>query len=242
MYSHVSHAKGRWFGKSLLATFSAEFQTYPPGYYEQAIRSGRLHVNGQLVPTDYIISEHDTITHASHRHEPPVRSLDSFISAGPDFVAISKPPCLPCHPCGSYHFNSVSTILPPLLPPLATPAEARAKNTSRLFPIHRLDRLTSGVLLSGRNSAFSSAMGKAIQSGDVAKFYVAKVRGLLSAPPSSPSLLSDRANIDEMMRGLKANELPSKFSSITVDAGTEIVDKKKGVYVCGTPAEVTTKK
>ena len=36
--------------------------------------------------------------------------------------------------------------------------------------------------------------------------------------------------------------MSDKFKSLTVDAGIEITDKKKGVYVCGTVDEVTAKK
>jgi tRNA pseudouridine65 synthase len=47
----------------------------------------------------------------------------------------------------------------------------------RLFPLHRLDKATSGVLLFGRSAEAASAWGKVFESGAVAKRYLALVRG-----------------------------------------------------------------
>ena len=203
-FAFKSNAKGRWVDKPLHATFSSEFQSYPPAYYTTALSSGRLAVNGHLVPPTYIVQQHDLITHLTHRHEPPVRILPpSHLACTESYVALSKPPCLPIHPCGSYHYNTVSSLLPPLLPPLATPPIKRDTNTSGLFFIHRLDRLTSGTVIVGRTSHFASEMGKAITGGGVTKIYVAKVKGKLGEPPTTV------AAVGEMYEMLKENKVRS---------------------------------
>ena len=47
----------------------------------------------------------------------------------------------------------------------------------RVWPAHRLDRGTSGVLLFGLNSEIASRLGKQFEAGTVAKRYWAVVRG-----------------------------------------------------------------
>ena len=55
---------------------------------------------------------------------------------------------------------------------------ARAMNGGgHVYPVHRLDRPTSGVLLFARDPHTASIMGKAMMAGDVSKTYLAMVRG-----------------------------------------------------------------
>ena len=46
-----------------------------------------------------------------------------------------------------------------------------------VYPVHRLDRPTSGLLLFARDPETASALGQALMAGDMAKTYVAVVRG-----------------------------------------------------------------
>jgi tRNA pseudouridine65 synthase len=51
---------------------------------------------------------------------------------------------------------------------------------SYVYPVHRLDRGTSGALLFARTAAVAATLAKAFEEGEVAKGYLALVRG---APP-----------------------------------------------------------
>ncbi|XP_024385994.2 RNA pseudouridine synthase 7 [Physcomitrium patens] len=73
------------------------------------------------------------------------------------------------HPCGQYRKNSVISIL-----------EAEHK-TGPLFPVHRLDRLVSGLLILARNSRTADFFRQEIEAGVVQKQYVAKVKGVFPA-------------------------------------------------------------
>jgi len=46
-----------------------------------------------------------------------------------------------------------------------------------VYPIHRLDRPTSGLLLFARDPDTASVLGKALMAGEVSKTYLAMVRG-----------------------------------------------------------------
>ncbi len=55
---------------------------------------------------------------------------------------------------------------------------ARALNGGQhVYPVHRLDRPTSGILVFARNSETARSLGLAMMSGEVTKNYLAMVRG-----------------------------------------------------------------
>lgn len=58
---------------------------------------------------------------------------------------------------------------------------ARRAVGARVYPVHRLDRATSGVLLFALDPAGAAAMGRLFEAGAVQKTYFALVRGV---PPA----------------------------------------------------------
>jgi tRNA pseudouridine65 synthase len=55
---------------------------------------------------------------------------------------------------------------------------ARAMNGGEyVYPLHRLDRPTSGILVFARDPDTASLLGKALMAGEVSKTYLAMVRG-----------------------------------------------------------------
>ena len=74
-----------------------------------------------------------------------------------------------------------------------------------LYPLHRLDRATSGLVLFGRSAAIASAVGAAFAAGEVAKRYLAIVRGwpppaLTIDHPLSRPAAPPRAALTELTR------------------------------------------
>lgn len=83
-----------------------------------------------------------------------------------DLVAIDKPPGLLVHPSG-LDAHEERTALKLL----------RDQLGQHLWPLHRLDKGTSGVLLFARHQQAAREWGLAFEQGRVAKSYVALVRG-----------------------------------------------------------------
>jgi len=83
-----------------------------------------------------------------------------------DLVAIDKPAGLLVHPSGldAHEDRSALKLL-------------RDQLGEYLWPLHRLDKGTSGVLLFARNAAAAREWGLAFEQGRVAKRYLALVRG-----------------------------------------------------------------
>ncbi|MFT3764984.1 MAG: pseudouridine synthase [Minicystis sp.] len=55
---------------------------------------------------------------------------------------------------------------------------AREAIGARVFPVHRLDRATSGVLLFALDAECAAALGRAFEASEVHKVYLALVRGV----------------------------------------------------------------
>ena len=146
--------------------YSKEFGAYSPEYYEDAIRTGRITVNNKPVSIDYHLKNGDVICHTVHRHEPPVPYEPAhIISETDDIIAVNKPSSIPIHTCGAYRYNSLEMIL----------------KTEGHLPdfhlIHRLDRVTSGVVLLAKTKQAASQYSELLRRGGVHKLYLAIVEG-----------------------------------------------------------------
>ena len=122
-----------------------------------------------------------------HRHEPAVAlannddtSEDSssesttppinIVYEDDRILAVDKPATLPIHPCGGYNFNSLFEILSHWKPD--------KYGHGKLFTIHRLDRLTSGLVVIAKSSAIARDLSKCISERDgCEKIYLARVMG-----------------------------------------------------------------
>lgn len=176
MYTFSSFCKERWVGRTILDVYCTEFGSYPATYYETAIQQGRIRAvsDTKVVedPRSYKLRGKDVLLHTVHRHEPSVAVYSNStpyikVVAGEtdDIVAFDKPSTLPVHPCGGYYNNSLMTLL------------QEETSYGKLYTIHRLDRLTSGLVVLAKTSAAAKEWGQAIQQRDCEKIYLARVKG-----------------------------------------------------------------
>ncbi|KAL6996899.1 hypothetical protein U1Q18_007024 [Sarracenia purpurea var. burkii] len=166
-FEFICHVKNRWAGKPIVDLFAEEFKGRPYDYYVSAVKSGRIQVDGELVPISYIVQPSQKISHFLHRHEPPVNAWEvSILQKESDVLTVRKPASVPVHPCGQYRKNTVVGIL------------QAEHGLAPLFPIHRLDRLVSGLLILARSASKADLFRRQIEAGMVHKQYVAKVIGV----------------------------------------------------------------
>ena len=83
-----------------------------------------------------------------------------------DLLVIDKPPGVPVHSAGRYHYNSIVEIL-----------RAQRGYQWHPRPCNRLDRLTSGVMFMGKHPKAAEAMCNKLKRRTVQKEYVARVKG-----------------------------------------------------------------
>ncbi|KAK9113398.1 hypothetical protein Syun_020195 [Stephania yunnanensis] len=221
-FEFICHVKNRWSGKTIVEMFAEEFKGRPYEYYVSAVKCGRIQVDGEEVPVSYVVRSSQKISHFLHRHEPPVLDSDlSVLVKEPDVVAVCKPASVPVHPCGQYRKNTVVGIL------------QAEHDLAPLFPVHRLDRLVSGLLILARNAAKADLFRQQIEGGMVRKQYIAKVIGVF---PDEEKIVN--ANIVYNAREgrstvevgdsfgdmpLKSKHASTKFSRISTDGIHSIV-------------------
>lgn len=96
-------------------------------------------------------------------------------------LTVCKPASVPVHPCGQYRKNTVVGIL-----------EAEY-GLAPLFPVHRLDRLVSGLLILARTASKADTFRQQIEGGLVRKQYIAKVVGVF---PGGEQVVDVNVNYD----------------------------------------------
>ncbi|XP_026738526.1 RNA pseudouridylate synthase domain-containing protein 2-like isoform X2 [Trichoplusia ni] len=166
-FTFTTFTKGRWVGEKILDVFAREFRAHPAAEYERCIRAGTLTVNYERVDPDYRLKHNDLLANVVHRHETPVLASPlRIIHVDEELLVLDKPCSLPVHPCGRYRHNTVVFIL------------AKEYNLKNLRTIHRLDRLTSGLLLFGRSPKKARQMEHQIRNRQVQKEYVCRVDGM----------------------------------------------------------------
>ena len=160
-------AKERWFGKTLLDIYKQEFSRAVVNQpLVQLIETGKIRVNGQIKPLDYVIKNGDKVSHIKHRHEIPVLADEiKIVHEDDDYLAVDKPCSIPMHPCGKYRYNSLNIIL------------AKQYGYSNLRNMYRLDRLTSGLVVAGKSFKSTLLVDKHIKDRTAVKTYVCRVVG-----------------------------------------------------------------
>ncbi|KAJ1976835.1 DRAP deaminase [Dimargaris verticillata] len=170
-YTYQTYAKGRWIGLTLLELFTREFRDQPPSYYDQAIRSGRIRINNAVVDSSTCIKGHDVIMHRIHRHEPPVADQPvTVVHETDDVMVVNKPASIPVHPSGRYRHNTLLHIL-------YKQQRYVQKAECDLFPVNRLDRLTSGIVILAKNLATARQFETQMKGRTIFKTYLCKVKG-----------------------------------------------------------------
>ncbi len=150
--------KERWNGLNLVQLFSQEFPMLTEEYYTRAFHAGRLRVErqqpggrpraaGEQLPELKLETPLKTsmcVRHLIHRHEPPVLGGPvEVLRMTDEFVAVSKPACMPVHTVGQYRKNTVMGVLQVRQAPSGTSLNPRKAPSHppnpRFLPCHPLN-------------------------------------------------------------------------------------------------------
>ncbi|KAJ7033435.1 pseudouridine synthase [Mycena alexandri] len=166
-YPYTTMAKLRWQGRELLEVVSSEFRDRSMEYYRYALESGVTTVNGKIAGPETIIKNGDRIENIVHRHEPPVTSTPIKIllhDVEREFIVVDKPGSIPIHGTGRFFKNTLIEIL-------------QEEFGFKTYPVNRLDRLTSGLMILPLSSKCANTMAKEFEVNTVYKEYVTRCRG-----------------------------------------------------------------
>ncbi|MFP4523094.1 MAG: RluA family pseudouridine synthase [Candidatus Woesearchaeota archaeon] len=156
--------------KSFTFTFLSLFPFYKTSKDVQKLFSqSRIFLNGELLfSLDVVVKKDDVISFiSSPKDEPFARTHVRILYEDVDIVIANKPPHLLTHPVGKYYFKTLTHIL-------------SQKTNSQIFPIHRLDRETSGIVLCAKNENTRDALHEQVRKQTMKKTYFAVVFGSLS--------------------------------------------------------------
>lgn len=174
---------------------------------KKAIKRGLLLVNGDISNTGYWVKEGDVISVIADETPRPVyeRSIEILLE-DEHIAAVQKPADLPV---SGNSFRTLQNLLSFNLEPSS---QKDALAVPR--PVHRLDRLTGGVILIAKTLSAAAHLGSQFESRIVEKTYLAWVSGLIESPLSLEEPIDKKEAITEILplRSLKHR----RFSELTL--------------------------
>ena len=134
----------------------------------QRIESGWIRSNGSPLSADSRLVPHQVLTHYSPSvREPSVAGGVAVVQETENWLIVNKPAPLPMHPGGRYYKNTLSYIL-------------REMGYDNLSPVHRLDAVTSGLVLFAKNREWARMIRQEFDGNRVKKWYHAIVKGVMN--------------------------------------------------------------
>ncbi len=131
------------------------------------IRAKLLLVDGRVGKPNQRMKDHQKITYLRPDFlEPEVDTDFEMVYEDEAVIALNKPGNLPTSPSGKYYKNTLVNLV------------KKQYGWKKLYPLHRLDRETSGVIIFGKNRDMAQAMSNNFRLQRVRKIYTA----LLEAP------------------------------------------------------------
>ena len=157
--------KSEFEGRTLLDLMSERFPFHGSNVWKTKIQNGLVGVNGEAASEGVTLSAKDEVYHHNPKvKEPSVPDEVEILHQTEDYLIAFKPAPLPMHPGGRYNKNSLTAILEEM-------------GHSDLRIVHRLDAVTSGLVLFARNKAFAQKAMKCFSRSEVKKTYYAMVAG-----------------------------------------------------------------
>jgi 23S rRNA pseudouridine955/2504/2580 synthase len=146
--------------------------TAAPGYSRKLIKSGAVKLNGSAATPDTLIAVHSTVTlKESSTLTSLLRENRPFFDMlyEDDLIAIiNKPAGLAMHRTAELEDNLVDQGMEYM---------ERRNTPCKLYPVNRLDRGTSGVVVLAKSSSSAGIYGRHVKETGLDKLYLALVEG-----------------------------------------------------------------
>lgn len=152
-------------GKSVLGFFMERFPYLPEERWMERLRNGWICSGGEALKADEPVTSQQLIHHFTPKvKEPSVSAGVEILRDEEEWLLVNKPAPLPMHQGGRYYKNTLIYILAEM-------------GYSGLKIVHRLDAVTSGLVILAKNKAFAARLRKEFEEGRVEKWYHAIVAG-----------------------------------------------------------------
>ncbi|MBI4375164.1 MAG: RluA family pseudouridine synthase [Elusimicrobia bacterium] len=157
-------------GRRVDSYLTHRLKGYSRAEVQRLIQAGRVLLEGRAVkPSTRVGAGHIVLIRYPRREEPPAKhEFLPVLYEDEHMIAVNKPGDILAHPTDRVLLNSATSILKNQFP------------GAKLHLVHRLDRETSGVLLLAKNPRSARALNSQFVSRQIAKQYLALVRGRVS--------------------------------------------------------------
>ena len=119
------------------------------------------------------------------------------------------------------------------LPKLVSEALADSGQTGEIYTVHRLDRMTSGLILLARTKKAAAALSASVAAGELDKRYIALVGGIPNPPEGEMEdlLFFDRRQgrsytVNRERKGVRAARLAYTLLSVDKEKARSLVSVK----------------
>jgi 23S rRNA pseudouridine1911/1915/1917 synthase len=154
------------------------FRNYTPFRMQRLVRAGQVKIEGATAQSDDRVYEGQAVRvrllePPDHLMPPEPIPLD-IVYEDPWLIAVNKPAGIVVHPCGMWKTGSLANALQ-----YHFDQQTQLRGLLRPGVVHRLDRLTSGIIVLTKDHLAHRKLSIAFQSGYVTKTYLALVHGVV---------------------------------------------------------------
>jgi len=154
------------------------FRNYTPYRMQRLVRAGQVRIEGVLAETDNRVYKGQSVEvrlvePPDHLLSPEPRDLEVLFEDA-WLIVINKPADIVVHPCGNYVSGSLANALQAHFD-----RQTQLKGLVRPGIVHRLDRLTSGVMVCTKDHLAHRKLSIHFEEGRVLKNYLALVHGVI---------------------------------------------------------------
>jgi RluA family pseudouridine synthase len=130
-----------YLGKKILLIDYLTF-LQPETFWRSKISNGHVLVWERFVGEGFWLQKGDCVSFQAVVSEPEIDRQIKVLFEDADFLAVDKSPTIPIHPTGAYRNHTLVGIL--------------EKDFGKVYPVHRLDRETSGIVLLAKSGEIAS--------------------------------------------------------------------------------------
>ncbi|MDR9447284.1 MAG: pseudouridine synthase [Balneolaceae bacterium] len=167
-YAHTRSVKipSSFEGVPLIDFLGERYPYRSRAYWAERVKAGDVRIEGtELSHPEDVLKKASAVTFFTPRVvEPAVPDEVRIVGEGEGWVAVEKPAPMPVHAGGRYFKNTCLSITEELL-------------GQKIYPVHRLDAVTSGLVVFATDERMASIMTQALREGHVEKEYKAHVFG-----------------------------------------------------------------
>lgn len=154
------------------------FRNYTPYRMQRLVRAGQVRIEGVVAETDHRVYRGQAVEvrllePPDHLLPPEPRELE-IIFEDAWLIVVNKPPDIVVHPCGNYVSGSLANVLQAHFD-----SQTQLRGLVRPGIVHRLDRLTSGVMVCTKDHLAHRKLSIHFEQGRVLKNYLALVHGVV---------------------------------------------------------------